>query len=346
MAENSRIGWTDHTFNPWIGCAKVSPGCKNCYAEVDTFARRERSHGRELWGPHANRHRTSAAYWKKPLTWNKASWYECDVCGWRGVAHAEALCRCGHPVVRVMKPTRQRVFCASMADVFEDRPDLSLWRDDLFKLIEQTPNLDWLILTKRPENVKRTLPDNVWLGVSVENQTRAQQRIPILQKIDAKIKFLSCEPMISYIDLSMAVEPDEDAWDEVNAAWDDDDEPEEFVPECEAECDWVNYGNNLVENPEHREWEWRRRESAGFKTLKHGVIDWVICGGESGPHRREMELQWAEILYNECKQAGIPFYMKQDSASKPGQQGRLSDLLWNVKEFPKIEEQDEDIPAL
>lgn len=336
MAENSHIGWTDHTFNPWIGCVKVSPGCKNCYAEVDTFARRERSHGRELWGPHASRHRTSAAYWRKPFAWNKHQWWQCDICGrrwreddWQEVCLHNAVDDYDH-AARV----RQRVFCASMADVFEDRPDVFLWRDQLFKLIEQTPNLDWLILTKRPENVKRVLPDNVWLGVSVENQKRAIERIPILQKIDAKVKFLSCEPMLDYIELSMAVEPDEDAWDEVNAAWDDDNEPEEFIPECEAECDWVNYGNNLVENPEHREWEWQRQASAGFKTLKYGVIDWVICGGESGPHRREMQVHWAEQLYAECKQAGIAFFMKQDSASKPGQQGRIPEALWSVKEFP------------
>ena len=340
MAENSHIGWTDHTFNPWIGCLKVSPGCKNCYAEVDTFARRERSRGRELWGPNSLRHRTSSAYWNKPINWNYIHWCECSKCGWRGdwnktkpnyELHGSPSC----PLcMGSVKSSRQRVFCASMADVFEDHPALNIWREDLFQLIEQTPNLDWLLLTKRPENVKRELPGNVWLGVSVEDQKHAKKRIPLLQKIDAKLKFLSCEPMLDYIDLSFAVEPDEDAWSEVHASRDDDDEPEEFVQECEAELDWVNYGNELVYNPEHREWSERQRMSAGFKTLKHGVIDWVICGGESGPHRREMMIHWAEMLYAECKQAGIPFFMKQDSGSKPGKQGRLSDELWSIKEFP------------
>jgi protein gp37 len=205
MAENSKIEWCDHTFNPWIGCTKVSPGCTNCYAAVDTFARRERSHGRELWGPHAERHRTAEAYWKKPLAWNKDNWYQCLDCGWRGshkntLPHAEwqrEIC----PSCRSFNTefTRQRVFCSSLADVFEDRPDIFLWRDDLFRLIEQTPNLDWLLLTKRPENVKRSLPSNVWIGTSVENQQYADERIPALLKVPAKVRFLSCEPLLSNI---------------------------------------------------------------------------------------------------------------------------------------------------
>jgi protein gp37 len=111
-------------------------------------------------------------------------------------------------------PTRQRVFCASLADVFEDRPDVFFWRDDLFRLIEQTPNLDWLLLTKRPENIKRTLPDNVWIGVSVENQAMADKRIPVLLTVPAKIRFLSCEPLLGSLDLPVLMRDNLGTWNE------------------------------------------------------------------------------------------------------------------------------------
>jgi len=343
MAENSHISWCDHTFNPWMGCTKVSPGCKHCYAEtlMDT------QYHKVEWGPQGTRVKTSAGYWKQPLKWNAAKWWQCKICGARwnesdGVG-------CGHNAIddyENAEQTRQRVFCASLADVFEEKEEIRDWRLELFELIEKTPNLDWLILTKRPENIIRLLNDftvgdqlfvllkNVWIGVSVENQREANRRIPLLQKVPAKARFLSCEPLLDFIDLSAAIEPDEYAWDEINADFDRDDEPEEFVEECEAELDWVNYGSDLVYNPEHREWAERRRARAGFKTLKNGALHWVICGGESGKDRREMEVHWAEILREECKEAGVPFFMKQDSALKPGQQGRLPEELWGVKEFP------------
>jgi protein gp37 len=288
-------------------------------------------YGKVHWGPQGERKRTTPAYWRKPLQWNKDSWYECHDCGWRG-SHDDALPHAYWqreicPLCKSFNTemTRQRVFCASLADVFEDNPQLADWRGELFQLIEQTPNLDWLILTKRPERIFSLGTDavgeifdnwlmrnkNVWLGTSIENQKTANERIPHLLKMCAHVRFLSCEPMLGHIDLSEAVEPDEEAWDEVNAQWDDHDEPEEFVEECEAELDWVNYGNDLVYNPEHREWVESRRARAGFKTLKHGVIDWVICGGESGPQARVMDPNWARSLRNECEQAGVPFFFKQ-----------------------------------
>jgi protein gp37 len=118
MAENSKIEWCDHTFNPWIGCQKVSPGCDHCYAE----AMMDKRYGRVQWGPHGERKRTSEDNWKKPLAWAKRA--------------------NGH---------RPRVFCASLADWLDNRVPLQ-WRSDLGRLIEATPELDWLLLTKRPEN--------------------------------------------------------------------------------------------------------------------------------------------------------------------------------------------------
>lgn len=182
MGEHSGIQWTDHTFNPWIGCHKVSQGCKHCYAENNTFTRRERSHGRELWGPKADRHITSAANWAKPLKWDR---------------DAEAAGR------------RARVFCASLADVFEDHPALQDPRDALFSLIEMTPNLDWQLLTKRPENVHRMVPEawrdapaypgNVWIGTSAEDQATWDERTEYLTALKARVVFVSCEPLLGPI---------------------------------------------------------------------------------------------------------------------------------------------------
>jgi protein gp37 len=175
--ENTKIQWTDHTFNPWWGCSKVSPGCTHCYA--DTFAKRV---GQDIWGPDAPRRFQSDSYWKEPLRWNRS-------------AQAAGV--------------RRRVFCASMADVFEDRRDLDSQRERLWNLIAQTPCLDWQLLTKRPENVERLVPRewlaewpaNVWLGATAENQEYADRRLPILIALPAPIRFVSCEPLLDAINL-------------------------------------------------------------------------------------------------------------------------------------------------
>ena len=175
MAKNSTIEWTDNTFNPWIGCSKVSEGCENCYAEAGDNFRHWTPMG---WGPGKPRHRTSAENWKEPLKWNRA-------------AAAAGI--------------RTRVFCASLADVFDQEVDPS-WRADLWDLIRQCPSLDWQILTKRPEFIASCLPSNwgtgwpnVWLGTSVENQRWADIRIPHLISVPAVVHFLSVEPLLDSI---------------------------------------------------------------------------------------------------------------------------------------------------
>ena len=158
MADNTKIEWCDRTFNPWIGCTKVSEGCQHCYAETLM----DKRYGRVQWGPQGKRDRTSDANWKKPRQWNKQQWLECPSCQWRGdVSHTivvvDGRLRCPACETETV-PTRQRIFCASLADVFEDKPDqpeLGDWRRQLLSLIYETPNLDWLLLTKRPENVMR-----------------------------------------------------------------------------------------------------------------------------------------------------------------------------------------------
>jgi len=181
VGKNSAIEWTHHTFNPWWGCVKVSAGCKHCYAE--TWSRRV---GLEIWGARAERRFFSDAHWREPLRWN-----------------AEA----------VAAGVRRRVFCASMADVFEARTDLDLVRERLWTLIETTPALDWLLLTKRPEQIAEKAPwgnrwpPNVWLGTTAENQLWANRRIPILLEHPAAVRFVSCEPLIGHLDLTRWLSP-------------------------------------------------------------------------------------------------------------------------------------------
>lgn len=180
MSKDSRIEWTHHTFNPWWGCTKVSPGCKHCYAE--TWAKRL---GQDVWGESAPRRELTSAYWKQPAAWN-----------------AEAA----------RTRTRARVFCASMADVFEDRRDLDARREKLWGIIDETPHLDWLLLTKRPQNVASLAPwttrwpENVWLGATAENQRWMEKRMPALTSLGARILFLSCEPLLGPLDLSRWIE--------------------------------------------------------------------------------------------------------------------------------------------
>jgi protein gp37 len=172
MGSYSKIEWTTHTFNPWWGCTKVSDGCKFCYAE--TLASR---YGHDVWGPQKDRRLMSDQHWQGPLRWN---------------AEAERL------------GTRYQVFCASMADVFEERaPEGQLER--LWQLIRQTPCLDWQLLTKRPHRIAMSLPQdwgrgysNVWLGTSIEDN-RVLERIEHLAAVPALVRFLSVEPLIGPI---------------------------------------------------------------------------------------------------------------------------------------------------
>jgi len=248
MAENSQIEWTDHTFNPWIGCTKVSPGCDHCYAERDMDHR----FGRVTWGPQGARVRTRPANWRKPLAWN--------------AQHAEFYAKHGR---------RQRVFCASLADVFDNQVEAS-WRNAFFDLIEATPNLDWLLLTKRISNVRwfapyswieqGNWPANVWLGATIVNQAEADRDIPKLLEVPARVRFLSMEPLLGPVDLRLMAR---------------------------------SFGF-----PKHIA---RDGRAVGMPQGLH----WVIVGGESGPQARPMSIQWVRELRHQCYMAGVPFLFKQ-----------------------------------
>lgn len=209
MGAVTHIQWTDATWNPWEGCTKVSPGCLHCYAET----RNQRFSGGANWGKGKPRRRTSATNWKQPLKWDR------DSLASEGIADDPKH----HEFRRV-----PRVFCASLADWLDDEVPVE-WLRDLLALIGQTPHLDWQLLTKRPENwrtrlekvaeleiegitgigvvqaiewLKGTARSNVWIGTSVEDQVRANLRIPQLLKIPAKVRFLSCEPLLEPLEFS------------------------------------------------------------------------------------------------------------------------------------------------
>lgn len=303
MGENSSIQWTDHTFNPWIGCTKVSPGCANCYAESETFPRVQRANGRELWGKGKPRHRTSEANWRKSLQWNKAPncWSETD---------------CG----------RARVFCASMSDWLDDEVPIE-WLRDLLELIRLTPNLDWLLLTKRPKNWRErvasvaildnpntdlvthaagfatralarkwvedgTPPANVWFGVSVEDQKRADERIPELLKIPARIRFLSVEPLLGPVDFDGS----KGSHDGRGLCWDWTGKPV-HVPHCDY-------------------------RAVGKEPPTGSRIHWAIFGGES-VGGRPCNIEWILDGVNQCQDAGVKVFVKQ-LGSNPVDGSRMS----------------------
>ena len=318
MAENSKIEWTDHTFNPWRGCVKVSPACKNCYA--DALSKRNPKtlgvFGTQKQG--GTRVVGTEAYWKKPLKWNLD--YEEAMSQFRG-GFGEF-------------PERPRVFCASLADVFEDwvgpmvnhkgeklfvhrdgswssqqrsapssPPRSSLTMSDvrrrLFALIDATPNLDWLVLSKRPENIIKfwghppgtpsNIPEdtdltkisplklgyrpNVWIGTTVENQEQAEKRTPKLLKCRdlSPCLFLSCEPLLSDLDLQN-MDDGESIYDALTG-----------------------------------EFEWHNGKEVGIQES----IDWLIVGGESGPNARPSHPDWYRSLRGQCEAAGVPFFFKQ-----------------------------------
>jgi len=247
---NSHISWCTHTFNPWWGCVEVSPACDHCYAR--TLA--ERFH-QGLWGKDAARRPASENTWAEPERWA-----------------ASALKR----------GVRERVFCGSMCDVFEDRSDLDRWRSMLWRIVERTGHsLDWLLLTKRPENMAAMVPSswasawprNAWAGTTAENARRLQERMVHLARIPASIRFLSIEPLMG----PLSVKP--------------------YLGFYRAA-----HGRVAIECPH------------GFDACPScdaGPIHWCIVGGESGRNARPMHPGWVREIRDECATAGTPFHFKQ-----------------------------------
>lgn len=303
MGAQTEISWCDSTHNGWIGCTAISPACDHCYAKAMMD---ERLH-RVTWGAGQQRVRTSASNWYAPIRWNRTPFGECNACGWRGEIKGADPALSGTPVAALlacpaceasrMSRARRRVFCHSLADVFDNEVPIE-WLVDLFDLVRSTPNLDWLLLTKRIGNVaSRTeaaihwiesrsdwsedgprhslenlrnwladwmllhrAPTNVWLGATICNQAEAERDIPKLLATPARLRFLSIEPLLGPISF---------------------------------EGMWVPHANPAMhENMLER-------------------LDWVIVGGESGPHARPMHPAWVRTLRDQCAAVEIPFFFKQ-----------------------------------
>lgn len=259
MGQGTKIEWADATFSPWIGCQKVSPACDNCYAEA--WAVRYEAEPR--WGAQAARRRTAPASWAAPRTWQRqADRFEAQ----NGRART--------------------VFCASLADVFDNQvPDA--WRADLWSLIADCDRLIWLLLTKRPQNIKRMLPPDwgegwphVWLGTTAENQAEADRRVPALCRVPAAGRFLSCEPLLERVELTPWLDPSGACCGMDGAL-----------------CEGCPY-QRAVLNEGH---------GGGGSVL----VDWVIAGGETGRPARPTPLAAMTALRDQCVAAGVPFFFKQ-----------------------------------
>ena len=253
------------TFNPWIGCAEVSPACDNCYARSGS-ARLGAQHGLKLW--EGDRYFTGAAYWKQPLKWNR-------------LAMSEGV--------------RRKVFCASYADVFEDRDDLSPTRARLWALIRQTPWLDWLLLTKRPEHARRlaTLAaaggeiwmPNIWLGTTAEDQEHADLRIPKLLSVPSAVHFVSYEPALGPIEWR-------EDWMHGAFIMCTDDSDNEQEDECSG-C------NGIPGDADY------------CGAVRGPKLDWVIVGGESGSKARPFDVGNARSVVEACRDARVAAFVKQ-----------------------------------
>lgn len=269
MGANTKIEWATHTYNPWWGCEKVSPACGlpikgrenephgECYAKV--WAQRcgysETGSKFPIWGKDTARRFFGDAHWSEPLKWER----EAEKSG-----------------------ERPRVFCGSMCDVMEDRKDLDIWRNKLYHLIEHTPHLDWLLLTKRPQNFRRFLPQrwhthprpNVWGMTTVESQKYTWRIVDLLQA-PFLVRGLSIEPLLGPIDLTRV----------------------EFNPGGSGGPVFIDALRG------------RSVTVGGDGELPR--IDWVIVGGESGPGARAMHPDWVRSLRDQCASAGVAFHFKQ-----------------------------------
>jgi len=261
MGKNSAIPWTDHTWNPWWGCAKLPHrrACDCCYAH--SFAKRV---GKNVFGHSVERRIASPKVWNDPLVWNRQA--------------ADAI-------------VRPRVFCMSMGDFLEDRPELVEPRERACRIIEETQNLEWLILSKRIENAHLLpwgpgeFPVHVRMGITVEDQGAADRDVPKLLALQCK-SFVSIEPMLGPIDFSR-------------------------VP---LDSDNPNIMRGMY-NP---------LVGGGRLTATPWRINWVICGAESAPGKRlgrPLQLDWVRSLRDQCVDAGVPFFYKQGPVN-----GRLVEL--------------------
>lgn len=270
MGANSKVEWCHHTHNAWIGCERVSPECDFCYADAGS-RRLAAQHRLKLWDDGSSRYLTSDGYWRQPFVWDRAAR------------------RAGE---------RHRVFCASYSDVGEDRPELVAPRARLIDLIPRTPHLDWLLLTKRPENLVRLFaawgdrwPRNVWAGTTV-GVNASLARLDHLKRVPAFRRFVSMEPLLEAIDIGIDLESTSNRF-----GW--------FT--CLKCRGWGGFLTSLYPDANGNE----QTNTCDACWSSGCAIDWCIIGSESGPHRRPMDVTWARSLVDECVEAGVPVFTKQ-----------------------------------
>lgn len=255
MGENSKIDWCDHSFNPFWGCTKVSEACENCYAEA--WAKRC---GFDCFGKGKPRRVFGQKHWTDPIRWDRK---------------AKAL------------GLKHKVFAGSMCDVFdEEAPEGT--RNALFGQILNTPNLIWILCTKRPQNIAPMtpsywwdvgFPENIWMLVTAENQKRADERIPIVLQLPVKVRGVSIEPMLGPIDIRHLL-------------------PHPFNQE--PSCPWCE--DCIGPHPGFDGWKKTRKENHG------PFLDWVIVSGESGP--RPTHPDWVRKVRDDCRASGTAFFFK------------------------------------
>jgi protein gp37 len=278
VGSNTAIAWAHDTFNPWWGCVEAGTECDNCYAR--TFSHRLRL---ELWGKDAPRRFFGDEHWAAPERWNRQAQ------------------RAG---------VRRRVFCASMADVMEDRRELDAPRERLWDLIERTPWLDWLLLTKRPIGFRDLVPGhwrwtghgcgwppNAWAGTTCGSPAGlARVKALMVWAHPASIRFVSVEPQVASLELFPETCP-ACGHAEVNHA------PEGRTVGCQGDGTELCSCRKLRAEPHH--------DGSGLYPIAWHGINWVIQGGESGPHARAFDVAWARRMRDQCKAAGAAYFLKQ-----------------------------------
>lgn len=336
MAATTKIEWATATWNPWIGCTKVSEACRHCYAEREQAGRRKRV----TWGAIGTRSRTTDQYWKQLETWNRQA--EClQTFDCANGDHSDA---CPQSLA-----SRPRVFLGSLCDLFErwdghvhdhrgnlvwcadGKPDesqalpgrsdhilreagyrpLRLFdlRGRLWPVLERCGNLDFLLLTKRPENIRSMVPYhwlkcwplNVWAGTTVENQRAARERINHLTRLPAPVRFLSLEPLLEYVDLRHWLPAGRANWQcQKCGAF------QREMGDCElcgADCCYLSgsHAANVRDTAAGNICGWTNRQP----------LDWIICGGESGAEARPSCPWWFRDLRDTAEAAGVAYLFKQ-----------------------------------
>lgn len=299
MPKDSKIGWTHHSKSLWWGCDRTSAACKFCYA-----ADIAKHFGHDVWGRTAPRRFFNPGHLDSLLSWNRSAKK-------RGV--------------------RERVFINSMSDLFELHPvdeireRMDTERREFFALAPELDHLDLLFLTKRTENIAGMVPAewlrgtgaprNIWLGATVEDNENARRRAPELVRFRPyfSVIWFSYEPALEWVDFTP------------------------WLPDAATPSVTVN-GRDV----DPRSLDSVMAALAGGPVEATGILgtkltaDWIVCGAESGPKRRPFDPAWADRVVADTRAAGAACYVKQDSHLRPGQQGRISDATWAVKEWPEV----------